>query len=293
MRTREDLDPLRERAIALRREGKSRREIKHILGPMSNSTLNDALQGVPPPEWTRRPRARDDARAAARELRSEGHDYEQIAKQLGVAKSSVSLWVRDMPIPQRLSYEECRKRSAEGSRRYWDAERKVREARRAVERTAAAAEIGGLDHREILIAGAVAYWCEGAKSKPHRRANRVTFINSDPALITFFLKFLDAAGVSRDDLVLRLYIHESADVEAAERFWYQLIGVPPSQFRRSVLKHHNPTTIRRNTGANYYGCLRVDVRSSGWLYRKIEGWTSAVIGDVAHAEASAGPVSLT
>ena len=51
----------------------------------------------------------------------------------------------------------------------------------------AAAEIGDMTDREILIAGAIAYWCEGTKNKPHRRADRVVFINSDPALIGFFL----------------------------------------------------------------------------------------------------------
>jgi transposase len=49
MRTKEELDRLRERAIALRREGKSRREIQAILGLVSRSTLNQLLQGVPPP----------------------------------------------------------------------------------------------------------------------------------------------------------------------------------------------------------------------------------------------------
>jgi transposase len=97
---------LRERAIELRLEGKSRREIKEILGPMSNSTLDRALQGTPPPDWTRRPKAKDDLHAQARELRAQGHDYEEIANHLGVSKSSVSLWVRDMPVPSRLSYEE-------------------------------------------------------------------------------------------------------------------------------------------------------------------------------------------
>src|SRR3984957_13978531 len=96
---------LRERAIAVRRVGRSRREIKEILGIGSNQTLNEALQGEPPPEWTRRPRAKDDLRDRARELREQGLDYEEIAGALGVAKSSVSLWVRDMPRPERLSYE--------------------------------------------------------------------------------------------------------------------------------------------------------------------------------------------
>ena len=110
----------------LRREGKSLRQIREILGPISNATLHDALQGEPPPEWTRRPNAKDDLRVRARELRAQGMDYEEITAALGVAKSSVSLWVRDLPVPARLSYEECRKRSAEGGRRYWAAERLVR-----------------------------------------------------------------------------------------------------------------------------------------------------------------------
>ena len=154
----------------LRRAGKSRRQIKQILGPLSNGTLNKALQGEPPPEWTRRPNAKDDLRARARELRTQGMDYEEIAEALGVAKGSVSLWVRDLPTPARLSYTECRKRSAEGARRYWAAERPAREARRAAAREAAAAQIGELTDRELLIAGAIAYWCEGTKNKPHRAA---------------------------------------------------------------------------------------------------------------------------
>ena len=187
---------LRQQAVALRRAGRSRREIKEILGIGSNATLDRALRGEPPPEWTRRPRAKDDLHARARVLREQGLDYEEIAAALGVSKSSVSLWVRDMPVPARLSYEECRKRSAEGSRLYWETERPAREAQREAVRAAAADQIGVLSKREILIAGAIAYWCEGTKSKPHRRQDCVVFINSDPGLIKFMLHFLAAAGVA-------------------------------------------------------------------------------------------------
>jgi hypothetical protein len=200
MRNAQEMAVLRDRIVQLRREGKSRREIKEIAGPMSNSTLDDALRGEPPPEWTRRPNAKDDLRERARELRGQGLDYEEIATALGVSKSSVSLWVRDLPIPERLSYEERRKRSAEGARRYWAAERPVREAARAATREAAAAEIGTLTDRELLITGAIAYWCEGGKSKSYTRSDRVIFINSDPRLIVFFMRFLEAAGAPRASL---------------------------------------------------------------------------------------------
>ena len=268
-------DRLRQQAVALRRAGRSRREIKEILGIGSNATLDRALRGEPPPEWTRRPRAKDDLHARARVLREQGLDYEEIAAALGVSKSSVSLWVRDMPVPARLSYEECRKRAAEGSRLYWETERPVREAQREAVRAAAAGQIGVPSKREILIAGAIAYWCEGAKSKPHRRSEQVVFINSDPGLIRFFLHFLDEAGVASGQLRFRVHIHESADVAAAEEFWRSVTGAGSAQFHRTGLKRHNPRTVRKNVGADYHGCLIIRVRQSADLYRRIEGWVRA------------------
>ena len=205
-----------------------------------------------------------------------GLDYEEIVARLGVSKSSVSLWVRDLPRPPRVAPDECARRTSERMRRYWTAERRVRATRRAMASAAAAADIGGLTDREIVIAGAIAYWCEGAKNKPHRRADRVTFANSDPELISFFLLFLDVAEIPRSDLAFQLQIHETADVASAERYWLALTEAQPEQFRKTYLKRHNPGTTRKNTSDGYYGCLRVDVKRSCVLYRKIEGWASAV-----------------
>jgi predicted transcriptional regulator len=268
---------LREQAIALRRAGKSRREIKDLLAITSNRALNEAVKGEPPQPWTWRPNAKDPLRDQARELRQQGLNYNQIAGELGVSKSSVSLWVRDIPRPPGLSYEECRKRAAEGVRRYWATERPIREAQRESVRLAAAAEVGELSQREIIIAGAIAYWCEGAKTKPYRRKDdRVSFINSDPALIKFFLHFLATAGIAREQLIFRIYVHESADTVSAQRFWLDVTQARPGQFRSPTLKRHNPATVRKNVGDGYHGCLRIDVRQSVGLYQKIEGWAAAM-----------------
>jgi hypothetical protein len=224
-------------------------------------------------------RAKDDLRARARALREQGRDYGEIAAGLGVSKSSVSLWVRDLPRPARLSYEECRRRAAEGARRYWDAERPAREAARVAAVAAAAAEIGQLSDREILIAGAVAYWCEGTKSRASRRNDRIVFMNSDPLLIGFFLRFLDVAGVPRDRVTFRVCIHQSADADAAEQFWLRATKASPDQFRPPTLKRHNPGTVRKNVGDTYHGCLRVDVLKGSDLYRRIEGWAKGIMSE--------------
>jgi hypothetical protein len=292
MRTSQELDQLREQAVMLRRQGKSRTQIKEILGPMSNATLNDALKNEPPPEWTRRPNAKDDLRAKARQLRALGQDYEEIAATLNVAKSSVSLWVRDLPKIPRFSTPEGKRRSAEGARRYWAARRPIYEASRAAVREAAAAQIGDLTDRELLIAGAIAYWCEGTKNKPYRRSDRVVFVNSDPDLIRFFLRFLDATGTARTRLSFRIYIHENADVVAAQRFWLEATGAPSDQFLTPTLKRHNPKTVRKKVGEGYYGCLRIEVRQSSGLYGKIEGWVAGIMSGNLNGERSGVEPSL-
>jgi hypothetical protein len=287
MKTFHRVDQLRDEAITFRLAGKSVREIRDTLGPVGKRTLSAALKGTPPAEWTHRPNAKDDLRDKARELRTQGQSYNEIVAQLGVSKSSVSLWVRDIPCPERFAYVHSERRQ-EGLRKFNEA----RTARHTAETATAAAEIGELTDREVLIAGAIAYWCEGSKNKPNRRANRVIFINSDPGLIDFFLRFLDVAGVNRDDLILRVHIHENADAEAAQRFWLEVTGTQPSQFRSPTLKHHNPKTRRTNVGENYHGCLRVDVRSSAGLYRRIEGWATAIMTGQTLSAAQSRPVSL-
>jgi hypothetical protein len=56
------------------------------------------------------------------------------------------------------------------------------------------------------------------------------FVNSDAGLIRFFLRSLEAAGIQQRDLSFRVHIHESADVNAAQRFWQEATGAPAEQF---------------------------------------------------------------
>ena len=86
------------------------------------------------------------------------------------------------------------------------------------------------------------------------------FINSDPALIRFFLRFLEAAGtLTAPAALFRVYIHENADVAAAQQFWLDVTGRLGRPVRTPTLKHHNPMTVRKNVGDEYHGCLRIDV----------------------------------
>ncbi|MFF1420312.1 hypothetical protein [Streptomyces sp. NPDC058280] len=227
-------------------------------------------------ERPKRPNAKDDLREKARELRLKGLTYNQIQRELGCSKSSISLWVRDLPKPERHDSVEQAKLA---SRKRWDQELATRDTDRRQTKTEAAREIGTLTDRELLIAGVTLYWAEGAKDKPYRRCERLQFINSDPNVIRLYLRWLELLEVPRDRMRFRVSIHESADVPGAEAFWAGLAGVAPSAFQRATLKRHNPKTTRKNTAEAYRGCLIIYVTKSAELYRRMEGaWYGIVLG---------------
>ncbi|MBD9734431.1 hypothetical protein IGX29_21985 [Streptomyces sp. H28] len=274
-----DFENLRERAVELRRAGLSRRQIRDRLHVDNNDILNRLLQGEPAPEWTKRPNAKDDLRARARELRLQGWTYDRIQVELGCSKGSISLWVRDLPKPER---KRSREEASAIAKRGWEATLRLREEKRRQTKAAAASEIGALTDRELFIVGVALYWAEGSKSKSYSRRERVTFVNSDPDMITTFLAWLRLLEVDPTTFRFAVQIHESADVGAAEQFWADHVGIHRSDLMKTTLKKHNPRTNRRNVGKGYHGCLRIDVRNGAELYRRIEGWWS---GMVSHAEA--------
>ncbi|MGW6212989.1 MULTISPECIES: hypothetical protein [unclassified Streptomyces] len=269
-----DFEGLRERAVALRRAGLSLRQIRDELQVHNNDTLQRLVAGEPPPEWTKRPRAKDSLRERARELRRQGRTYNEIQAELGCSKSSVSLWVHDLPHPEpRCTPEEQRARMNAGLARLRAEQDQVREETKRQ----AAESIGELSDRELFMAGVALYWAEGQKSKPYQRRETVAFVNSDPGVIQVYLAWLDLLDVPRERLRFRVMIHETADVDTAERYWADLVGIDATTLLATTLKKHNPKTVRKNVGDAYRGCLVVRVLQGADLYCRIEGWWGGIV----------------
>ncbi|MEU2226154.1 helix-turn-helix domain-containing protein [Streptomyces sp. NPDC018347] len=270
-----DFENLRQRAVTLRRAGHSLRQIRDALKVSNNDLLHRLVKGEPPPEWTKRPNARDDLRARARELRLQGWTYDRIEAELGCSRSSVSLWVRDLPRPE---HRRTPGQAAAIARKGWEERLRVRDEERRRTKEDARRSIGELSPRELFLAGVGLYWAEGSKDKPYDRRENVVFVNSDPAMITVFLAWLDLLQVERERLRFGLMIHENADVGGAERYWAGLVGADASAFYKTTLKKHNPRTVRKNTGDTYRGCLMIKVLKGADLYRRIEGWWCGIVG---------------
>src|SRR5215470_18522723 len=112
----------------------------------------------------------------ARRLRSEGLSVREIESRLGVARSSVSLWVRDVALTAEQR-ETLRTRPRAGSDRFRRRRLEYQDVGRATARC-----------REPLQAmGCMLFWAEGSRS-----INAAHITNSDPPLLRDAAAFLRA-----------------------------------------------------------------------------------------------------
>jgi hypothetical protein len=198
----------------------------------------------------------------AQELRAQSWTLQDIATELGVSKSSVSLWVRDVdfvPNPRRRSHWTGTNPHPMHVAKLDEIERCNREG---------AARIGVLSEREFLVLGAALYAGEGAKTQ-----DALAFANSDPRLIRMFVTWLRRFfDVDESKFRVRLYLHEGLDLNAAIAFWSDITQIPPAQFYKPY-RAPADGTIRRTK--HVMGCPAVSYLSTS-MARRVMGLVAAV-----------------
>lgn len=200
-------------------------------------------------------------RERARELRAQSWTMPDIAAELGVSRSSVSLWVRDVefvPNPRRT-------RTQTGHTNKLRL-RKLAEIEQldcdGIE------QIAQLSEREFLLVGVALYVGEGFK-----RDGQVGMANTDPSVLRFFVTWLRRCfDIDETRLRVRLYLHEGLDLEAAEQFWSDLLEIPHCQFRRPYRAAADPT---RRHAKHLNGCPGVSYCDAR-LHRRVMGLARAL-----------------
>lgn len=222
--------------------------------------------------------AKDILKQKAIQLRRQGLTYSEIQKNISVAKSTISLWLREvgLSVPQKQRITEKRRL---GQKRGAEAQRNKRIQRQSDLIRNAQNEIGSLTKRELWLIGIALYWAEGGKEKESRPGCQTSFSNSDPQMIALFIKWLkECAQVKDEDIHADLYIHESHrnNVEEVIKAWGKILNKPRSFFRAVYFKRNKIRTKRKNVGILYIGLIRVTIRASSDLNRKITGWIKGI-----------------
>lgn len=204
------------------------------------------------------------------DLRAKGYTYSEILQIVPVAKSSLSLWLKDMPIKREF-------------KNYILGAKAKREQR--IEKTKqiykdAIDEIEIINHKELFYMGIMLYWAEGAKQRRRNISQGVDFSNSDPRMCKVFLRWLKySLNIEDERISLYVYIHESQKDRADDVlfYWMKISEFPKEAFNKIYYTRTiYPRKKKRLDNGKYYGQLRVKVRKSTDLNRKIMGWIEGV-----------------
>lgn len=212
-------------------------------------------------------------------LRREGKTYSEIMKVVPVAKSTISLWLREVGLSKKQKQNITAKRIA-GQRKGADARRSNRIKIQSEIISKAKSEIGNLSKKDLFLIGVVLYWAEGSKEKEWNPGQKLAFSNMDSRIIQLFLRWLvEIAKVPKDMIGFEISIHETHKSRVPEviDYWAKITRFQRSCFNKVYFKTAKiKKTNRHNIGDTYFGLLRVTVKNSSTLVRKIAGWSDGV-----------------
>lgn len=214
-------------------------------------------------------------------LRREGRTYREILAVTPVAKSTLSGWFRDVSLSTRQVQRITEKRliaarCGANIRR----KKRINEVNRLKEEGKNAVDL--LTPRELWLIGTALYWAEGSKQNKRSVSACLVFGNMDMQMVRVYLAWLDEIGVPKTARVYSLYVHRDRQAQAVEyaAWWAESLGIPAEKIKLYFKRRSSASTNRTNTGDLYRGIIRIKVRASTTLNRKVNGWTAGIVAAV-------------
>jgi len=213
----------------------------------------------------------DELKSKAIRLRKKGLSYNEIKKQIPVAKSTLSLWLKGVSLKlehrQRLYTKQIKSLSlgaqSQKARRSREVDKIIKSAEEEIKIP--------LSPTALRLFGAALYWAEGSKGK------RFEITNSDPYLILFMAKWLKRVfGIDGINLKARLNIYPQQNEREIKRFWSALTGIPAASFGKSYIKPLSKNYKKNNL---YYGTIRIEVPRGTDMNYRVFGWIKAVMSE--------------
>lgn len=182
--------------------------------------------------------------------RKQGRTVTEIAEYLKVSKSSVSCWVRNIPLSQKAQSRLSRKITAgqlAGTKSIRARTASIEKGHFEFAYKQGSELIYNQNHIRTICA--LIYWCEGAK-----KVDRVDFTNADPQLVQLFLNFFRSAfALDESKFRVCLHLHTYHNTTKQISFWSNVTKISKKQFTKPYQKTNTGVQIREN----YQGCASI------------------------------------
>lgn len=215
-------------------------------------------------------------------LRKAGKTYTDILRVIPVAKSTLAIWLKDAKLskPEKQKFTEAKRLA---SLRGGEAKKKQRVDNQNKILLNAKSEIRGISSHELFLLGVMLYWAEGAKEKEHKPGSMFEFSNMDPRMIQVFLVWLlRVCKIHKNMIIFNIFLHQTHKyrVEEVRRYWSKITGFPIDNLSTIYWKKNKIQTNRKNVGEKYYGVLKIKVKRSSGLVRRVAGWSEGIFEKV-------------
>jgi transposase-like protein len=185
------------------------------------------------------------------DYRRKGYSIKELADRFGVAKSTISVWTRNIEL-EPAALTRLLARTRQGPVTAALAKKSRTDALNRLLLSNIKKDIEGLILTEYYgrLLCAMIYWCEGAKDSGY-----VKFVNSDPELVRCFIDWIEKYfNTPRAKVRALMHLHEYHDPEKQLSFWAIRLNIERSQFHKSYSKPNTGKRIRHN----YPGCIAVN-----------------------------------
>lgn len=212
------------------------------------------------------------------ELRNHGYSYSEILKEVKVSRSTLSEWLRHVKITN-SQIERLRSKNAVARKMGSIAlkQNRIDKSKKIIEESKL--EIKSIDENKLKLIGATLYWAEGSKQSVYEPSRELIFTNSDPKMIKIYLLWLNKCLFVRpENIKFEIYIHETYKKTPSQLsgYWSEITKFPIGKLRKIYLKKNKVKSFRKNKGDDYHGVLRITVKKSTDLNRKITGWVGGI-----------------
>lgn len=210
----------------------------------------------------------------AQSMRQNGLSIKDIAQELGVSKSTVSVWVRDIELSLNQIEALKKKNPAYNGDHSGPKARKAKAREQRLLYRNVGAEFA--KRREFLHAfGCALYWAEGTK---HR--TRCQFVNSDPAMLSTFLTFIRAYFPNEKiNVHVNCYTNNGKTVAEIEDYWSITLNIPRSQFWKTTTDNLSKYShSKKSKNKLPYGTVKLtvsNVRVAQHIFGAIEQYGGA------------------
>lgn len=203
----------------------------------------------------------------ARKLRSRGYSIKEIVKDLKVAKSSVSIWVRDIKLTQEQRQELSRKGFLKDVVERRRETRLTKEnSRRQLVVDRAKSDVGAISKQGLFLIGVALYWAEGSKT----RRGIVEFCNGDPKLISIMMRFFkEICHISPEKFRGHIHLHFHLSAKGAEHYWHKVSSIPLNHFFKTSQQHNKSRKNKKDSLP--FGTFSIYICSTE-LFLKLKGW---------------------